>query len=403
MAWAERLRSGKWRGGWRTPDGTKGHTKKSTHPEHPWARKRDALDAAQEAEVRANRRASIQVGAASASIMWGDYWDTTRQVRDDTETARFEDAVVRLYIRPRWGGEPLNRIKQRDVKAWALDLQVKHDLSYARNIYGVFRASINAAMEADPPLLDASPCAGVRMPKRPRGKKPVKDERGVDKLRPYLKDCYQRLVDFGDETGLRPGEMSGLHLDALDLESGWATVEKTFVNRLKLIRHSPKDEDSRDVPLTQKAIEIVREAIAGRVVTEGCGVPHVHRGKPAKRRCRSALVFVNDQGNPVTVDAYWAALQKAAAKAQVKPIKPYDSRHWFITRALDGGLDLVTVAEIVGHADVKLTQEYKFRTDTTRDRLRVALGERNPLTVVQSGSVESTEESRETEAYARPS
>jgi site-specific recombinase XerD len=93
-------------------------------------------------------------------------------------------------------------------------------------------------------------------------------------------------------------------------------------------------------------------------------------------------VFLND-GRPITADAFWKALQRAAELAGVAPVKPYDSRHWFITRALEGGLDLVTVAEIVGHSDVKLTQEYTFRTDSTRDRLRAALGDREPLTVLQ--------------------
>lgn len=397
MAWVERLSDGKWRGGWRLPDRkTKRYTNKATHPEHPWSRRRDALDAAQDAEVRAARKASIQLGVASPSITWGDYWDVTRKTRDDTETAKFVDAVVRLYIRPRWGEEPLNRIKQRDVKAWALDLLEGHEVSYARNIFGVFRASINAAMESDPPLLDASPCAGVRMPKRPRARKPVKDERGVDRLRPHLKRCYQQLVDFGDETGLRPGEMLGLHVDEVDLDTGWVTVDRTLVSGRKLIRLCPKDTDAREVPLTRTAIQIIRDSIAGRDLKGGCGLPHMHRGKPAKRQCRDALVFVNDRGDPIYAPTFWKALREAAAKARVKPVRPYDSRHWFITRALEGGLDLVTVAEIVGHSDVKLTQEYAFRTDATRDRLRVALGDRDPLTVIEGGRQDSP--SRTTES-----
>lgn len=380
MAWAERLPRGKWRGGWWTPERTKVYTKKATHPEHPYATKKEALDAAKDAEVKASRRASIQVGAASASIMWGDYWDTTRAARTDTETARTEDSIVRKYLRPQWGETPLIAVRQRDVKAWALDLATAHEPSYARRIYGLFRVSINRAVEAG--LIDASPCAGVRMPRAPRNAKPVKDENAFEQLRPYLRPYYRDLVDLGQETGLRPGELTGLHADAVDFTTGWLLIDRVYVARRNLIRHSPKDEEARPVPLTDTAVAILERLLAGRDLSAGCGLPHVHRGRPVRRLCRSPLVFLNDGGDPVRPHTWWRAMQDAAERAGVKAVKPYDARHWFITRAIEGGLDLVTVAEIVGHADVKLTQEYVFRTPATRDRLRAALGGARGLTVV---------------------
>lgn len=381
MAWAEKLQSGKWRGGWRNPDGSKDYTKKATHPEHPYPTKKLARAAALEEEVGAARTASINKGKASAAIPWGDFWDATRTVRADTETARNEDHVVEKYLRPKWGETPLNQISHRDVKPWALGLLVGREVSYARRIYGVFRASINRAVDLE--ILDASPCVNVRMPKASRVAKPVKDDTRFEKIRPHLKQCYQNLVDFGYEVGLRPGEMSGLHADAIDRGTGWLTVDKTFVSRRGLIRHSPKDEESRDVPLTAKALEIIDRALAGRDLTAGCGLDHHHRGKVVKKPCRQPLVFVNEDGNPITAWAFWRALDRAATVAGVERVKPYDSRHWYITRALEGGLDIATVAYLVGHSDVKQTQDYVFRTASVRDRVRAALGDRAPLASVE--------------------
>lgn len=387
MAWAEKLPSGKWRGCWRDADGTKVYTKKATHPEHPYARKRDAEDAAQEEEVRAARRASAAKGKTSASITWGEFWDTTRTTRVDTETARNDDHIVGKYLRPKWGDTPLNQIGNREVKAWALGLLAGREVSYARRIYGVFRASINRAVDAE--VLEASPCVNVRMPKPSRVAKPIKDDTRFEKIRPHLKPCYQRLVDFGYEMGLRPGEMAGLHADAIDRATGWLSVDKTFVSRRGLIRHSPKDEDSREVPLTTKAREIVAQALAGRDLTEGCGLDHYHRGRVVKKPCRRPLVFVNEKGKPITAEAFWRALDRAAAAAGVERVKPYDPRHWYITRALEGGLDIATVAYLVGHSDVKQTQDYVFRTASVRDRVRAALGDRAPLAAVEGERVEA--------------
>lgn len=380
MAWAEKIAPGKWRGGWWTPDRKKAYTKAATHPEHPYPTKKLALEAAKASEVKASRKASVEVGAASASMKWGDYWDTIASWRPDTETARTETSIVEKYIRPRWGETDLNRIRQPDVKAWGLDLATQHEPSYARRIYGVFRKSINAAIEAG--VLDASPCAGVRMPRAPRGTKPVKDEHAFDRLRPHLMPYYQDLVDLGQETGLRPGELCGLHADAIDFATGWLTVDRVYVARRDMIRHSPKDDEARPVPLTDDAVAILERLLAGRDLTAGCGLAHVHRGRPVRKACRSPLVFLNAAGDPIQPHTWWRAMQDAAEKAKVKPVKPYDARHWFITRAIEGGLDLVTVAEIVGHADVKLTQEYVFRTPQTRDRLRAALGGAKGLSVV---------------------
>ena len=380
MAWAERLPNGKWRGGWWTPDRRKAYTKKATHPEHPYPTRKDALDAAKEAEVKASRKASIDVGVASASIKWGDYWDTIARWRPDTETARTETSIVEKYVRPRWGEDDLNRVRQRDVKAWALDLASQHAPAYASRIYGVFRASINAAVEAG--VLDASPCAGVKLPRAPKGTKPVKDEHAFERLRPHLLPYYQDLVDLGQETGLRPGELCGLHADAIDFATGWLTVDRVYVARRDLIRHSPKDNEARPVPLTDAAVAILERLLAGRDLTAGCGLPHVHRGRPVRKVCRSPVVVLNQSGDPIQPHTWWRAMQDASAKAKVKPVKPYDSRHWFITKAIEGGLDLPTVAEIVGHSDVKLTQEYVFRTRETRDRLRAALGGVRGLTIV---------------------
>lgn len=380
MAWAERLPGGRWRGGWRAPDSTKCYTKKATHPEHPYPTKKIALDAAKAEEVGASRKASISKGKASAAMKWGDFWDANHPERPDTETARTEAFIVSKYLRPRWGEVDLNQIYHRDVKSWALGMLVGREVSYARKIYGVFRASINRAVDLE--ILDASPCVNVKLPKPSRTSKPIKDDTLLEQVRPFLKQCYQDLVDFGYEVGLRPGEMFGLHVDAVDRGTGWLSVNKTLVTRRHLVRHAPKDEDSRDVPLTEKALEILDRATAGRDLKAGCGLPHYHREKLWSKPCQHGLAFVNEDGNPISAWAFYRALERACERAGVARIKPYDSRHWYITRALEGGLDIATVAYLVGHSDVKQTQDYVFRTASVRDRVRAALGGRRELAVL---------------------
>lgn len=376
MAWTEKLQSGKYRGGWWKPDGTKDYTKRATHPEHPYERKRDAFEAAQEEEVKARRQAAAKKGTVSASVTWGEWWDLLELAYPHSDADGVVQSAVRRYIRPRWGETPLNEIAQRDVKAWIADLSADKEPSYVARIYGVFQRSISLAMERE--VLTASPCVGIKVAKGRKRKKAYTDEAYLEVIHPNLKAHYRALNTVGLDTGLRPGELCGLHADAIDLDGGWITVDRVLVARKRVIRHYPKDKDERLVPLTQQAIDVIRQCLAGRHLKTGCGLPHV-----GNRRCRSPLVFLNREGNVIIPDAWRHALERASEKIGVPARGPYTVRRGFATRAAAGGIDAFELAAIMGHADVRLTAEYVQQTPGARDRLRAALGERTGLVIVQ--------------------
>lgn len=377
MAWTERLPSGKYRGCWRDPSGTKCYTRRPEFPEHPYSRKRDALEAAQEAEVTARRQAAAERGTISASITFGEWWATGGQpVEGDSNTADNARRIGRNYLLPKWEDTPLNRIEQREAKAWILDLLPGREISYVRRIWAEFRRTMNLAVEKGP--LTASPCVGVKLPKARRKARAASDEQYLDKIRPFLHDFYADMNRVALDTGLRPGELCGLHADALDLDEGWVSVEAVYVRKRNVIRSFPKDKDARPVPLTEDAVRIIRARLAGRDLTAGCGVPHV-----GGRACRGALVFTNRERRVVTQDAWQAAMRRAADAAEVRARSPYALRRGFATRAARGGVDAFELAEIMGHADVRQTREYVQQSPAARDRLRAALGGGGRLRVVR--------------------
>lgn len=380
MAWVERLPSGKWRGGWRDPAGRKRYTRRPEFPEHPYARKRDALEAAQEAEVRARRRAAAQQGVASATITFGEWWETAAPAKADSQTAKNAGYIADGYLIPKWGEVPLNQIRQRDAKAWVTDLLGRGlEVSYVHRIWAEFRRAVNLAMETDPPILEASPVAGVKLPSVRRKPKSFVDEDYLAKVRPHLPAHYRAITAVGLECGLRPGELCGLHADMVDLDTGWVTVAAVYVSRVHLIRAWPKDKDSRRVPLTDKAVDIIRGQLAGRDLTAGCGVTHAD-GKP----CRGALVFVNARnGGCLTPDLWRKSLRYTSVKLGIAAKTPYATRRGFATRAARGGVDAFELAALMGHADVSQTREYVQESPAARDRLRVALGDKGRLSVVR--------------------
>lgn len=76
-------------------------------------------------------------------------------------------------------------------------------------------------------------------------------------------------------------------------------------------------------------------------------------------------------GRGLTPHALYLMLAARSAAAGIQPVRPHDARRTFVGTALDRGLDLSTVANLVGHASVTTTQRYDRRPDQRR---REAMG-----------------------------
>ncbi|NIJ10607.1 integrase [Saccharomonospora amisosensis] len=390
MASAEKLPSGRWRGVYRDSGGKK-RTVKGT-----FRRKADAREAAQEAEVKARRTAAANDGTLSARTSWGAWWEIVSQTREfESDAGRIEQQLVRSYVLPRWRDVPLNKIAQRDIQKWVEQLErgkapvdmvdpkfVQRPLSasYVQRVYSPFRVSITRAL--DEGILDASPCAGVKLPKRQKRPKVYMSADEATKLAGKLRPDYADAVLFMIDTGLRPGELTGLHAHRVDLVNAVLTVAEVFVFRQKRIRPWPKDRDAREVPLSARAVEIARRRLAGRDPREPCGVEHM-RGE----KCAHPLVFLTEAGKPLNRDILGFHLRKAAEAVGVHGKSGYALRRGFATRLAEGGLDVFQLAEVMGHSDINLSREYVQQTSTARARVLAALGEAPTLSVVDNGGV----------------
>jgi integrase/recombinase XerC len=145
-------------------------------------------------------------------------------------------------------------------------------------------------------------------------------------------------------SGLRVGELCGLHVGDVALASAAATVWG-------------KGSKERRVPLSEPAIKAVSRWLAVRdevVPTE-----------------QGDLLFANERGKPLTPRDVRRIIDRRSAA----PTHPHALRHSFATHLLDGGADLRAVQELLGHADVATTQRY---THVSRERLAAAYREAHP-------------------------
>ncbi len=150
------------------------------------------------------------------------------------------------------------------------------------------------------------------------------------------------ILEFLYASGVRVSELVDLPLTALDLDEGICLV-------------FGKGSKERLVPVggpARRALErYLREVRPGLERGEGQG-----------------KVFLNARGRPLTRMAVWSMVRDAARRAGIeRKVSPHTLRHTFATHLLEGGADLASVQELLGHADISTTQVY---THVDRDYLR---------------------------------
>ena len=91
---------------------------------------------------------------------------------------------------------------------------------------------------------------------------------------------------------------------------------------------------------------------------------------------RNDAVFLNSRGGKLSRQSAWTIVQDSSRRAGLKTeISPHSLRHSFATHLLDGGADIRTVQELLGHSSVTTTQIY---TLVTIDKLRESYSQAHP-------------------------
>jgi integrase/recombinase XerD len=143
----------------------------------------------------------------------------------------------------------------------------------------------------------------------------------------------QTMLELAYAAGMRVSELVGTRVADVDLVSGF-------------IRILGKGDKERVVPIGRAAREKVTEYLAS--------VRHRLLGK-----AQSDFLFLGRRGRPLTRQNFWLRLKQHAVKAGImKNISPHTLRHSFATHLLEGGADLRSVQEMLGHADISSTQIY---------------------------------------------
>jgi integrase/recombinase XerC len=151
-------------------------------------------------------------------------------------------------------------------------------------------------------------------------------------------------------TGIRVGELVGLDVDDLDRDRN-------------LVRVLGKGRKERTVPFGHPAARALDRWLSegrGALLAEGAG----------------GALFLGARGGRIDQRAVRTLVHRRIADVPGAPdIGPHGLRHSAATHLLEGGADLRSVQELLGHASLATTQLY---THVTTDRLRQAYRQAHP-------------------------
>ena len=156
-------------------------------------------------------------------------------------------------------------------------------------------------------------------------------------------------------TGLRVGEVCALRWENIDFETRRIHVEKTIEriyskeeNKTIVIIDTPKSITSiRTIPINSKLYNILKQM---------------------KRKCtKNDFVLTGLSDHYVEPRNYQYNFKEILKKSKIKRYKFHTLRHTFATNCIEAGMDIKSLSEILGHADVSITLNiYVHSSDKTK-------------------------------------
>jgi integrase/recombinase XerD len=194
---------------------------------------------------------------------------------------------------------------------------------------------------------DDNPAADVALPRRTRKLPQTLSAGEAERLIEAAAGTTPRslrdraLVELLYGAGLRVSEAIGLEKSGVDLDE-------------RAVRVLGKGGKERVVPVGRQAVEALRRYLA--------------RGRPYLDRRHRAELFLNQRGGALTRSGAFLILKRLAETAGLEPgrVHPHLLRHSFATHLIEGGADLRSVQEMLGHADLSTTELYTHVSDRRR-------------------------------------
>ena len=283
-----------------------------------------------------------------------------RNMAEHTVRAYRTDLLNLFTHLGRLGIDSLDKVDLRALRSW---LAKQHTVGHARTTLQrrAAAARVFFAWAHETGQVTTDPAANLRSPKTTRVLPPTLDRATAAQM---LDEAIASAREIGGpaaardvailevlySTGIRVSELCGLDLNDLDRER-------------RVIRVFGKGSKERTVPLGAPALRAVDAWLAkarSQLMTDQSGW----------------AVFIGDRGKRIDPRVVRRIVHRSLRMTEGAPdLGPHGLRHAMATHLLEGGADLRSVQEMLGHASLATTQIY---THVTNERLRSAFEQAHP-------------------------
>lgn len=272
---------------------------------------------------------------------WAGIWyrNYVQPYKKISTTQKYRD-VLKKHVIPILGYIPVKALNGEIIQRFVCKLNETYSSGTVNTVIAVLLKSLNDARLNG--VISAGDIPAFHRPQKVLRRVECfnsKEQRSIEKyiLESKKKRLFGIIICF--YTGLRIGELLALEWSDVDLENGRLNVNKSChygrdVNGVyKRIVEAPKTESSdRIVPIPQELTKYFKMMDTG-----------------------DCLNVVSHNGKPVPTRTYQAAFTSILKKLGIENRCFHSIRHTFATRALESGMDVRTLSELMGHKNPSVT------------------------------------------------
>ena len=313
------------------------------------------------------------------------YYKEYAEVELSPTTVASGKSSLRTYILPEIANYPLNKIdvlviqkiinnlKDRDKERKEKDGSVKKlSETTVNGVYRLLRKILNKAVAWD--YIETNPVLKVKTPEVSKKEKQSYNREELMKILDLLKEeglLIEAMFTISICTGLRRGEILGLHIDDIDFINNSISVKRAVVwdkEKQKIVEKDTKTKNSvRDVPIPLFCTEIIKEyfKLRERIIQR-------FKRKNSNYNPPKNL-FLSKYGGimfPDTVSSKWIDFRKR--HPEIRNVSLHGLRHSYCTMQMNENpkLSPADVQKLMGHSQLSTTFIY---THSNEDKMQDAI------------------------------
>ena len=258
--------------------------------------------------------------------------------------------LITMHIIPVLGERSISELQRKEIQEFLngqkKDGNLRSGDTLSNTSINMMLTILNLAFEyaCDMEYITENPCVRVRRAKNEAKKIEaftVEEQKAIETEIARVGDKRLHGILLCLYTGIRIGELLGLTWDDVDLERGIIHITKTVYRdknehgQWRLCEDTPKTKASdRVIPMPDYIKKMLRID---------------------KERASTPYVVENKKGERMSIRSYQYMFEKLTERAGARKLNFHALRHTFATRAIECGMDIKTVADIMGHQNASIT------------------------------------------------